>query len=79
MAENGASLTILVNGNMNAAREDRLAEIAPGADIRVFEHKADLEANMGQLGIRTLTQVRDRVVPPTLAPQGTPYSDPPTA
>ncbi|GHA16260.1 2-hydroxyacid dehydrogenase [Devosia pacifica] len=51
MAENGASLTIFVNGNMNAAREDRLAEIAPGADIRVFEHKADLEANIADADI----------------------------
>ena len=40
--------------------------------------KADLEANMGQLGIRTLTEVRNRVVPATRTPQGTPYGAPPT-
>lgn len=40
--------------------------------------KADLQANMGQLGIRTLTEVRNRVVPPCPHPQGTPDSVPPT-
>ena len=54
-----------------------LGPTGPGHLAQIL--KSDLQANMGQLGIRTLEEVRNRVVAPSDTPPRSALQPPPTS